>query len=61
MKIKYGELLGIGFIALKLADVIDWPWWAVTLPIWIGPALFCSIAVLFVVIGMVSMRIKDRK
>lgn len=29
-------LLAILFIGLKLAGFIDWPWWAVLLPIW-GP------------------------
>lgn len=32
-------LLGITFVALKLAGVIDWPWWLVLAPFWAGIAL----------------------
>lgn len=28
--------LGLLFIGLKLADVIDWSWWLVTLPLYGG-------------------------
>lgn len=33
------ELLGLLFVGLKLGGVVDWPWWAVTLPFWGVPAL----------------------
>jgi len=29
-------LLGLLFIALKLTGIIDWSWWLVTLPLYIG-------------------------
>lgn len=32
-------LLGVVFVALKLCGVIDWSWWFVTMPFWIGFAL----------------------
>jgi len=32
-------LLGIIFVALKVAGVIDWPWWLVLTPFWAGFAL----------------------
>ena len=27
------------FLALKLGEYIDWSWWFVTIPLWIGTAL----------------------
>ncbi len=38
--------LGLLFIGLKLADVIDWSWWLVTLPLYGG---FVFIFVLYVI------------
>ncbi len=32
-------VLGIVFIVLKLCGVIDWSWWWVLAPFWIGLAL----------------------
>lgn len=29
-------LLGIAFIVLKLCNIIDWSWWWVLCPFWIG-------------------------
>jgi len=29
-------LLGVAFVVLKLTHVIDWSWWYVTMPFWIG-------------------------
>lgn len=29
-------LLGVAFIVLKLTDVIDWSWWWVLAPFWVG-------------------------
>lgn len=28
------------FLVLKLTGVIDWSWWFVTMPLWIGAVLF---------------------
>lgn len=43
--------LGVLFIALKLTGVIDWSWWWVTAPFWLGfTVVFCVtflLAVLF--------------
>lgn len=33
------ETLTIVFIVLKLTEVIDWSWWAVFLPMWVGYAV----------------------
>ena len=42
-------LLGVLFVGLKLCKVIDWSWWWVTLPFWIGIPLIL-IAFLIVII-----------
>lgn len=41
-------LLTLLFIAFKLADIIDWSWWWVLCPIWLGAA-FTIIIVLILV------------
>jgi hypothetical protein len=43
-------LLGVLFVGLKLAGIITWSWWYVTLPFWGGIALVLSI-LLVVFIG----------
>lgn len=49
--LSFLDLLGILFIGLKLAGVINWSWWLVTLPIW-GPfALIVVILVGAVIFG----------
>lgn len=35
--------LGLLFIGLKLADVIDWSWWLVTLPLYGGFVVWAAI------------------
>lgn len=42
-------VLGILFVTLKLCGVIDWSWWAVTLPFWWWvPILLVLAAIWFV-------------
>lgn len=42
-------LLGVLFVGLKLAGIITWSWWYVTLPFWGGIALVLSVlAVVFI-------------
>ncbi len=42
-------LLGVLFVGLKLAGIITWSWWYVTLPFWGGIALVLTIlAVVFI-------------
>ncbi len=43
------------FVTLKLADVIDWSWWYVTMPLWIAPALIVGGgAIVLVVVAVVE-------
>ena len=41
--IGFGGLLFITFLILKLTHTIDWSWWWVTSPLWIGLALWLAI------------------
>lgn len=45
------------FIILKLFDKIDWSWWWVLSPIWIGLAIGALIAI----VGMIAFVFKDQK
>ena len=50
--IRFSDLLGILFIALKLTHVINWSWWLVLLPIY-GPlvivlAILAAILVIWI-------------
>lgn len=36
MQVSFLELLTLAFIVLKLTGYIDWSWWWVTSPFWIG-------------------------
>lgn len=38
--ISTASLLGVAFVILKLTGVIDWSWWCVTMPFWLGAALY---------------------
>lgn len=49
-------LLGVAFVVLKLTHYINWSWWWVTMPFWIGLAIF--FAILFggaVIIGIMAL------
>jgi uncharacterized membrane protein len=44
--IGFTGLLAVAFIVLKLTHVIDWSWWWVLSPLWIGLALVVAIVVI---------------
>jgi hypothetical protein len=46
-------LLAIVFITLKLTDVIDWSWWWVTAPLWMGPLI--GIFIVAFIAGIVAV------
>lgn len=43
-------MLFVVFLALKLTETIDWTWWIVTMPLWIGPVIVLGV---FTVVGFV--------
>lgn len=46
--------LGVVFLALKLAGVIDWPWLWVTAPFWAGAAIA---VVLMLFISLIALAV----
>lgn len=46
-------LLTIVFITLKLTNYIDWSWWWVLSPLWIGFAIAFSIFAIILIIAMI--------
>lgn len=56
--IGFVGLLAIVFITLKLTGYIDWSWWWVTSPLWIGTLLTIAICLL---VGILEVFISERK
>lgn len=52
---QFSTLLTILFIGLKLGKVIDWSWWWVLCPIWIGLAIILAVGFI-VLIGYVAYK-----
>jgi len=50
--IGFAGLLTVAFIVLKLCDVIDWSWWWVLSPLWIGLALVLIILAIMALFGV---------
>ena len=46
--ISFLGILQIAFIVLKLCHVIEWSWWLVLIPIWIGILLFIIVVLLWI-------------
>lgn len=54
-------LLGVAFVVLKLTGVINWSWWWVTCPFWIGlPIILAIVIVALPVIMIVHARKRSR-
>ena len=49
--IGFGGLLTLVFIVLKLCKVINWSWWWVLSPIWIGIVLVILILIICLLIS----------
>lgn len=45
-------ILGLIFVTLKLCGVIAWSWWLVTLPFWIGFAIFVIVLLVWLAVAM---------
>lgn len=51
--ISVAGMLGVLFVGLKLTNIIDWSWWWVTCPFWIGAAVICAVTFgAFIVAGI---------
>lgn len=40
-------LLGVLFVGLKLTGYIDWSWWLVTMPFWIGIPIVLLLVIVY--------------
>jgi hypothetical protein len=51
-------LIFIAFLVLKVLDKVDWSWWFVTAPLWIGPVVAICSALVYIVggLGVVMLR-----
>jgi hypothetical protein len=56
--IGFTGLLTLLFITLKLTGYIDWSWWWVLFPLWIGLAIVGGIALIILLI-IIIVRSKD--
>lgn len=54
--ISFVGLLTILFIALKLTNYIDWSWWWVLSPLWIGVLLGIIIILIFLIIYIIGSK-----
>ncbi len=52
--------LTILFIALKLTHVIDWSWWWVLAPLWIG-AILGVVILLIVVVAIILLAWREQR
>jgi hypothetical protein len=48
-------VLGVIFIVLKLVHVIDWSWWWILSPFWIGAAIW----VLVIAVAVIAARMES--
>ena len=50
---SFTTLLTLSFIILKLTHVINWAWWIVLAPLWIGLALAIFVSIVLAIIAVV--------
>ena len=46
--------MGVAFVVLKLMGYIDWSWWWVLSPLWIGAAFVLAFTVLVTAIYVIA-------
>lgn len=47
------------FLILKLTGVVDWSWWWITAPLWMGIALIVSYLLFGVIVAIIVNIISD--
>lgn len=52
--IGFAGLLTIVFITLKLLNKIDWSWWWVLSPLWIGGILIVILAIILIILILIE-------
>lgn len=61
MKVTFPALLFLVFLVLKLTKVIDWSWWLVTAPLYIGVAFAAAIFAVCIPFWVLTHGRKKRK
>jgi phosphoglycerol transferase MdoB-like AlkP superfamily enzyme len=54
------SLLGVAFVVLKLTHVINWSWWYVLAPFWIGWAVVGTVLFLVAFIVLLAKALGHR-
>ena len=52
--VGFTGLLTIVFVALKLIGVINWSWWWVLSPLWIGAAIAIVVAAIILILWLIA-------
>lgn len=47
------DMLFVVFLVLKLTHYIDWSWWWVTSPLWIGFAIWIVTFIIICILGII--------
>ena len=56
--IGFAGALTLLFIGLKLGHVIDWSWWWVLSPLWVGAAVIGAVLLIVLVVAVVAGAVK---
>lgn len=56
--ITFMDALAVLLIGLRLVGVIDWPWWAVLLPVWGPLALVAALVLVIAVLEVATDALK---
>ncbi len=59
--IGFSGLLTIAFIVLKLCKVIEWSWWWVLSPLWIGVGLGLAILIIAIIVAIIKAAIEEHR
>ena len=54
--VGFGRLLALLFIGLKLGGIINWSWWWVLSPLWIGLLAVVLFVLVFIALGLIFGR-----
>jgi len=52
------NMVFITFLVLKLTKVIDWSWWWVTAPLWIGLVVVLAIVIVIALVCVIAEMLK---
>jgi hypothetical protein len=52
--VGFTGLLTVAFVVLKLCHVINWSWWWVLSPLWIGFLVFLAVIAVIVIVAVIA-------